>query len=214
MQSEPPFAIRVPQDSPADSSIKQSFLGQVSPLVQQTPACWRHWGRSSVPTSRADAMVDDIARARIQNRAQRGQRAAFEVPGSGGNRPRAPQKWRPKLTFSLSRMYSSSSRAKQTTLSSFLASEWTADNEKCSKTDAENEDQMSGKGSIESLGRIDTRSGEDHRHLARSIKKSASCVKQPYLFLCDTFSCSTCCRLCRQNTTEAFSVFLLKHGAC
>jgi len=157
MQSEPPFAIKVPQDSPADSSIKQSFLGQVSPLVQQTLACWRHGGRSSVPTSRADAMVDDIARARIQNRAQRGQRAAFEVPGSGGNRPRAPQKWRPKLTFSLSRMYPSSPRAKQTTLSSFLASEWTADNGKCSKTDAENEDQMSGKGSIESPGRIDTR---------------------------------------------------------
>jgi len=156
MQSEPPFAIKVPQDSPADSSIKQSFLGQMSPLVQQTLAGWRHGERSSVPTSRADAMADDIARARIQNRAQRRQRAAFEVPGSGGNRPRAPQKWRPKVTFSLSRMYPSSPRAKQTTPSSFLASEWKADNGKCSKTDAENEDQMSGKGSIESSGRIDT----------------------------------------------------------
>ena len=156
MQSEPPFAIRVPQDSPANSSIKHSFLGQMSPLVQQTLAGWRHGERSSVPTSRADAMVDDIARARIQNRAQRGQRAAFEVPGSGGNRPRAPQKWRPKVTFSLSRMYPSSPRAKKTTPSSFLASEWRANNGKCSKTDAENEDQMSGKGSIESPGRIDT----------------------------------------------------------
>jgi len=157
MQSEPPFAIRVPQDSPADSSIKQSFLGRLSPLVQQTLANWRHGGRSSVPTSRADAMVDDIARARIQNRAQRGQRAAFEVPGSGGNRPRAPRKWRPKVTFSLSRMYLSSPRARQTTLSSFLASKWTADNGKSLKTDAENEDQMSGKGSTESPDRIDTR---------------------------------------------------------
>jgi len=54
-------------------------------------------------------------------------------------------------------MYPSSRRAKQTTLSSFLASEWTADNGKRSKTDAENEDQMSGKRSIESPGRIDTR---------------------------------------------------------
>jgi len=110
-----------------------------------------------VPTCRADAMVDDIARARIQNRAQRGQRAALEVPWSGGNRPRAPQKWRPKVTFSLGRMYPSSPRAKQTTLSSFLASEWAVDNGKRSKTDAENEDQMSGKGSIESPGRMDTR---------------------------------------------------------
>ena len=108
-----------------------------------------------MPTSQADAMVEDIARARIQNRAQRGQMAAFEVPGSGGNRPRAPQKWRPIVTFSLSRMYPSFPRAKQTTLSSFLASEWTADNGKCSNTDAENENQMSGKGSIEYPGRRD-----------------------------------------------------------
>jgi len=156
MQSKPPFAIWAPQDSPADSSMKQSFLGQMSPLVQQTLAGWRHGGRSSVPTSRADAMVDEIARARIQNRAQRGQGAAFEVPGSGGNRPRVPQKLRPKVNFSLSRMYSSSPRAKQTTLSSFFASEWTADNGKCSKTDAENEDRMRGKGSSESPGTIDT----------------------------------------------------------
>jgi len=157
MQSEPPFAIWVPQDSPANSSIKRSFLGQMSPLVQQTLAGWRRGGRPGVPTCRADAMVDDIARARIQNRAQRGQRAAFEVPWSGGNRPRAPQKWRPKVNFSLGTMYPSSPRANQTTLSSFLASEWTADNGKRSKKDAENEDQMSGKGSIESPGRIDTR---------------------------------------------------------
>ena len=61
------------------------------------------------------------------------------------------------MTFSLDRMYPSSPRAKKTTLSSFLASEWAADNGKRSKTDAENEDQMSGKGSIESPGRIDTR---------------------------------------------------------
>jgi len=156
MQSEPPFAIWVPQDSLANSSIKRSCLGQMSPLVQQTLAGWRRGGRPGVPTCRADAMVDDIARARIQNRAQRGQRAAFEVPWSGGNRPRALQKWRPKETFSLGRMYLSSPRAKQNTLSSFLASEWTADNGKRSKTDAEKEDQMSGKGSIESPGRIDT----------------------------------------------------------
>ena len=42
-----------------------------------------------MPTSWEEAMVDDIARARMQNRAQRGQRAAFEVSESGGNRPRA-----------------------------------------------------------------------------------------------------------------------------
>jgi len=146
----------VPQDSPADSSIIRSFLGQMSPNVQQTLAGWRHGGRPSVPTSRADAMVDDFARARIQNRAQRGQRAAFEVPGSGGNRPRAPRKWRLKVTFSLRRLYPSFPRANQTTPSSLLSSEWTADNGKCSKADAENEDQMSGKGSIESPDRIDT----------------------------------------------------------
>jgi len=157
MQSEPPFARWAPQDSPAGRSIKRSFLGQMSPLVQQTLADCRHGGRPSVPTSRADAMVDDIARARIQNRAQRGQRAAFVVPGSRGKRPRAPRKWRPNVTFSLSRMYASFPRANQTTLSSFLSSYWTAYNGKCSKTDAENEDQMSGKGSIESPGRIDTR---------------------------------------------------------
>jgi len=143
MQSEPPFAIWVPQDSPANSSIKRSFLGQMSPLVQQTLAGWRRGGRPGVPTCRAGAMVDDIARARIQNRAQRRQTEAFEVPWSGGNRPRAPQKWRPKVTFSLGAMYPSSPRAEQTTLTSFLASEWTAYNGKRSKTDAENEDQMS-----------------------------------------------------------------------
>jgi len=120
MQSEPPFARWVPQDSPANRSIKRSFLGQMSTLVQQTAADWPRGGRPGVPTCRADAMVDDIARARIQNRAQGGQRAAFEVPWSGGNRPRAPQNWRPKVTFSLGRMYPSSPRAKQTTLSSFL----------------------------------------------------------------------------------------------
>jgi len=98
-----------------------------------------------VPTSRADAMVDDIVRARIQNRAHRGQRAPFEVPGRGANRPRAPQQWRPKVSFSLGTMYPSYPRAKQITLSSSLASEWKAENVKRSKTDAENEDQMSGK---------------------------------------------------------------------
>ena len=163
MQSEPPFAVWVPQDSPANSSIKRSFLGQMSPLVQQTLAGWRRGGRPGVPTCRAGAMVDDIARARIQNRAQRRQTEAFEVPWSGGNRPRAPQKWRPKVTFSLGAMYPSSPRAEQTTLTSFLASEWTAYNGKRSKTDAENEDQMSEKGSIESPGRIDTRAkGKRH----------------------------------------------------
>jgi len=119
MQSEPPFAIWVPQDSPANSSIKRSFLGQMSPLVQQTLAGWRRGGRPGVPTCRAGAMVDDIARARIQNRAQRRQTEAFEVPWSGGNRPRAPQKWRPKVTFSLGAMYPSSPRAEQTTLTHF-----------------------------------------------------------------------------------------------
>ena len=162
MQSDPPFAIWVPQDSPANSSIKRSFLGQMSPLVPQALAGWRRGGGPAVPTLPADAMWDDIARARIQKRAHRGQRAALEVPLSGGNRPRAPQKWRPKVTFSLRRMYPSSPRAKQTTLTSFLASKLTADNGKRSKTDAENEDQMSGKGSIESPGRIDTRGGHKH----------------------------------------------------
>ena len=75
---------------------------------------------------------------------------------------------RPRVTFSLRRMYSSSPRAKQTTMSSFLASEWTADNGKRSKTDAENEDQMSGKGSIASPGRIDT---SDPRRPARIHKQ-------------------------------------------
>jgi len=127
-----------------------------------------------VPTCRADAMVDDIAPARIQNRAQRGQRAALEVPSSGGNRSRAPQKWRPTVPFLLGRMYPSSPRAEQTTLSSFLASEWAADDGTRSKTDAENEDQMSGKGSIETPGRIDTREAREFRRSQRDASEARS----------------------------------------
>jgi len=203
MQSEPPSAIWVPQDSPANSSIKRSFLGQMSPLVQQTLADWRRGGRPGVPTCRADAMVDDIARARIQNRAQRGQRAAFEVPWSGGNRPRAPQKLRPKETFALGRMYPSSPRDKQTTLSSFRASKWTADNGKRSKTDAENEDQMSGKGSIESPGRIDTRSRK--RHKPRRCVSPRAWSRFPNVFASPAVvSCSRWSR-CRRCFTDTAS---------
>jgi len=93
--------------------------------------------------------------SRTEHSADRGRH--LRSLGVAGTAPRRPQKWRPNVTFSLSRMYPSSPRAKKTTLSSFLPSEWTADNGKRSKTDTENEDQMSGKGSIEFPSRTDTR---------------------------------------------------------
>jgi len=110
-----------------------------------------------VPAPWADKTVP-VSRARGEKgRNGTGKGWCLEVPLSGGNNPRARKKWRPRVTSSLGRMHRGSPRGKETALSSFLQSEYTANVWKHSKTDTENEDQMSGKVSNESPGRIDTR---------------------------------------------------------
>jgi len=110
-----------------------------------------------VPASWADE-TEPVSRARgEEGRNGMGRGCCLEVPVSGGNRPRARKKRRPRVTSSLARMHRGSPRGKETALSSFLQSECTANVWKHSKTDTENEDQMSGKVSNESPGRIDTR---------------------------------------------------------
>ena len=90
MQSKPPSAEGVRQDSPAKNSIKRSFQKQLNPPVQPTLARWRHGRRPGMPTFREDAMVAVIAGARIQNRGHSAGRGHhLEVPGSGENRPGA-----------------------------------------------------------------------------------------------------------------------------
>jgi len=81
----------------------------------------------------------------------------LEVPASGGNRPRARKRMRPRVNFSLGRMHRGSPRGIETALSAFLQAECTANVWKHSKTDTENEDQMSGTVSKESPARIDAR---------------------------------------------------------
>jgi len=69
------------------------------------------------------------------------------------------KKWRPWVTSSLGRMHRGSPGGKETALSSFMQSAYTANVWKHSKTDTENGDQMSGKVSNESPGRVDTKGG-------------------------------------------------------